>query len=237
MTALPEDLIDLIRELQRKVQRLSTAVAARPALNEITNGDVTISGGGSLLVTKPDKSVLLHIGAIGAAGENPREQGVRVLRTDGSEALTVSGKPTQAVNIRDRFNRIVLADDTQSGGLARPYIPIPLYPSPIRITSTTWTRVLQGGMYLQHPRIAVGVWIQADANTTVEARVHYLTANDTAVEIGDSIGVSGGSHAQEVSAPHGQAPYTWSNLQIEGRVVTGTGGGAVGVLYAEGRQS
>ncbi|GLF97539.1 hypothetical protein [Streptomyces yaizuensis] len=237
MPALPEDLIDLIRDLQRQVRRLSTAVAARPALNEITAGDVTITGGGSLVVRNPDKDALLHIGAIGAPEENPPEQGVRIRRADGSLALTVSGKPTQALNIWDRFNRVALADDTRAGGLARPYVPIPLYPAPTRITSGSWTRVLQGGMYLQNPRIAVGLWLQAAANTTVEARVRYLTADGTAVELGDSLVATGEAFTREVAAPHGQPSYSWSNLLIEGRVIAGTGEASLGVLYAEGRQS
>ncbi|GAA4905320.1 hypothetical protein ACFPM3_30240 [Streptomyces coeruleoprunus] len=238
MPALPEDLLDLIRELQRQVRRLSTAAVTRPALNTISGGDVTITDGGRLMVVKDESGdALLHIGEIGPHTDGSPQQGVLVRREDGSLAFGVYGGASQALTLWDRFGRIVVADDTVSGGLARPYVPVPLYPAPAPVTSSTWTRVLQGGTYLQHPRLAVGLWVQADAGTTVEARVRYLAADGSTVQLGDVVTATGTAFTQNVVAAHGQPTFSWSNLFVEGRRTAGTGAAAVGVLFAEGRQS
>ncbi|MFG2330583.1 hypothetical protein ACGFMM_13220 [Streptomyces sp. NPDC048604] len=237
MPALPEDLLDLIRELQRRVHRLSTAAVTRPALNTISGGDVTITGGGRLMVKDKAGNSLLHIGGISAHADGTPQQGVLMRREDGSLAFGIYGPDTQFLSVWDRFGSIVVADDTQTGGLARPYVPIPMYPSPTPVTSASWTRVLQGGMYLQHPRLAVGVWVQADTGTTVEARVRYLAADGSTVQLGGDVSATGQSFTEALVAPHGQPTFSWSNLFVEGRRVSGTGAAAVGVLFAEGRQS
>ncbi|WP_175409936.1 hypothetical protein [Streptomyces sp. TRM64462] len=237
MPALPEDLLDLIRELQRRVHRLSTAAVTRPALNTISGGDVTITDGGRLMVKDETGDTLMHIGGITPHTDGSPQQGVLIRREDGSLAFGIYGGDTQALTIWDRFGKIVVADDTVTGGLARPYVPIPLYPAPTPVTSTVWTRVLQGGMYLQHPRLAVGLWVQADADTTVEARVRYLAADGSTLQLGETATATGSAFTQLIVAPHGQPTFSWSNLYIEGRRTSGTGSAAVGALFAEGRQS
>ncbi len=60
MPQLPEDIIDRLTRMERRIQQLSTAVNTRPALNTITGGEVEISDGtlkvtdgGTLLVQRP----------------------------------------------------------------------------------------------------------------------------------------------------------------------------------------
>ncbi|MEE1751743.1 hypothetical protein [Streptomyces sp. SP18CS02] len=237
MPALPEDLLDLIRELQRKVQRLSTAAVTRPALDTISGGGLTITDGGRLTVRDAQDNTLLYLGSIQDHDDGTPQQGALIRREDGSLALGLYGDETQALSIWDRFGSIVAADDTQRGGLARPYVPIPLYPAPAPLVSDQWTRVLQGGMYLQHPQLAVGVWVQAGADTTVEARVRYLAEDGATAQLGETVTATGEAFTRMILAPHERPIFSWSSLYVEGRRTSGTGDAAVGVLFAEGRQS
>ncbi|MER5862357.1 hypothetical protein [Kitasatospora sp. NPDC002040] len=237
MAALPENIVDRLRDMQRKIQQLGAEVRNRPGLTRIL-GDLTVSGGGRLTVRTPEDKTLARIGDITAAGASP-QQGMLVYRDDASLAFSISGSSgaTQWVGIWDRLGHLAVSDDTVTGGLARPYVPIPLYPAPLPITSASWTRVLQGGMYLQHPRIAVGVWVSAAAATTVEARVMYLNSDGVSVQLGSTVTVAAQAVTQQVIGFHGQPPFTWSNLYVEARRTVGTGAASAGVLFAEGRQS
>jgi hypothetical protein len=209
MAALPENIVDRLRDMQRKIQQLTIEARYRPALTRVL-GDLVITGGGRLLAYRKDGSL--------AAGLS-------------------SADSNQWFGIWDRFQRLVVSDDTATGGLARPYVPIPLYPAPVPVTSASWTRVLQGGMYLQHPRIAVGVWVAAAASTTVEARVMYLNSAGVSTQLGNTITVTNQALTQEVHGLHDQPAFTWSNLYVEARRTVGTGAVSAGVLYAEGRQT
>ncbi|GAA1152142.1 hypothetical protein F4556_004068 [Kitasatospora gansuensis] len=237
MAVLPENIVDRLRDMQRKIQQVAVEARNRPALTRIL-GDLTVSGGGRLTVRAPDDKTLLRIGDITAPNAAP-QQGMLTYRDDGTLAFSISGSGSdrQWVGIWDRFEHLVVSDDTLTGGLARPYIPIPLYPAPTPITSSGWTRVLQAGMFLQHPKIAVGVWVSAAAATTVEARVMYLNSSGVSVQLGSSVTANGTATTQQVIDFHGQTPFTWSNLYIEARRTVGTGAASAGVLFAEGRQT
>ncbi|MEW1546666.1 hypothetical protein [Streptomyces tsukubensis] len=238
MPMLPEDLVDLIHDLRRRLDRVSLAAGTRPALTMVTN-PLTVADAGRISVRDATDAELAALGSIGVNQDGSQQQGVLIRREDGTLALGLygAGDGRQTLSARDRAGNVVLADDASGGGLARPYIPIPLYPAPTAVTSAEWTRVLQGGMYLQHPRIAVGVWVQADPGTTVEARVRLLAADGTAVQLGPVVTATGAAFTEEVTAVHGGAAYDWSSLYVEGRIAAGSGKAAVGVLYAEGRQS
>ncbi|MEU3598796.1 hypothetical protein ABZ714_08710 [Streptomyces sp. NPDC006798] len=238
MPALPEDLIDLIHDLRRRLDRVSLAAVTRPAQGAVT-GALTMTDAGRLSVRDGTDTELITLGAIGVNADGSQQQGALFRRDDGTLALGLygSGDGRQSLSVQDRTGAVVVADDAAGAGLARPYVPIPLYPAPAAITSADWTRVLQGGMYLQHPRIAVGVWVQADPGTTVEARVRFLAADGTTAPLGQVVTATGTAFTEEVTALHGSPGYSWSNLYVEGRVTAGTGRAAVGVLYAEGRQS
>ncbi|MGW1716444.1 hypothetical protein [Streptomyces sp. NPDC002156] len=66
MPQLPEDIIDRLTAMERRIQQLSTAVNSRPALNKVSGGGVEITDGGWLhvLPSSGDPAVF----SVGAGG-------------------------------------------------------------------------------------------------------------------------------------------------------------------------
>ncbi|GAU67692.1 hypothetical protein SSP35_05_02590 [Streptomyces sp. NBRC 110611] len=62
MAAIPLDLLDRIRTLERQVRELAGRAHMRPALNQINHGAVRIGEGGSLDVRAPNGTQVLGVG-------------------------------------------------------------------------------------------------------------------------------------------------------------------------------
>ncbi|MDX3454324.1 hypothetical protein PV396_20660 [Streptomyces sp. ME02-8801-2C] len=68
MPQLPEDIIDRLTAMERRIQQLSTAVNSRPALNRVAGGGVEITDGGWLHVLPASgDSAVFSVGAGGLA--------------------------------------------------------------------------------------------------------------------------------------------------------------------------
>ncbi|WP_406439436.1 hypothetical protein OHB00_30490 [Streptomyces sp. NBC_00631] len=123
MPQLPEDIIDRLTQMERRIQQLSTAVNTRPAQNTVTGGAVEITGGGSLAVRPPSGGP-----AIFAVGKwTGAEYGLAMRRQTGQLALSLyNGDSTatglQPLRIYDSANRELISDDVATGGLARPWL-------------------------------------------------------------------------------------------------------------------
>ncbi|MFF4701241.1 hypothetical protein [Streptomyces chattanoogensis] len=148
MATLPNDLLDRIRALERKVRQLAGSAQTRPALDEIRDGVVRITEGGQLVVAPPGKDY-----ATFAAGEWPDgAYGLVARRMDGSYALTVEGEAedrgTWRLWSRDTAerDRILLMDDQHSPRhLGRPWLPLQLHPTASqRTTDTAWAHAWVG---------------------------------------------------------------------------------------------
>ncbi|GAA4074021.1 MULTISPECIES: hypothetical protein [Streptomyces] len=167
MAAIPTDLLDRIRALERQVRALMGSANTRPAMDRISGGNVVISDGGQLAVRNRDEqkgAELLYIGQVSPARPGGEEQqGFFVRRDDGSKALTVHAdapdlQPNQSVKVFDRKGNALFADDLGGEGLARPYIPYPL-PTPEdtghweSTSATEWTTLYNGNAIAQHPSL------------------------------------------------------------------------------------
>jgi hypothetical protein len=135
MPQLPEDIIDRLTQMERRIQQLSTAVNSRPALNRISGGTVEITDGGSLLVRTPAGTPMFRVG--GWSGD---EYGMEIHRQTGSLAMSLfngdgSATSLQPVRIYDNGSREIISDDVNTGGLARPWLA--MLP-PQDTTQTRW---------------------------------------------------------------------------------------------------
>ncbi|MFJ7523972.1 hypothetical protein ACIQ1S_03520 [Streptomyces griseus] len=135
MAAIPQDILDRIRALEREVRTLTGRANIRPAMNEITNGPVKIAEGGSLEVWAPDGTGIFGVGALWDGA-----YGVQIQRSDGTLAYQVggSGEGSNMVRTFSRSGSVILMDDYYSREfLGRPWMPIQLFPTKQQGTEST----------------------------------------------------------------------------------------------------
>lgn len=190
MAAVPTDLLDRIRALEREVRELRGRSQMRPAMDQILNGSVVIGEGGSLEVRAPDGATLTRIGRVPPdyPGEIPQQSFV-VRRNDNSTAIAVwtsdtERTPVQPVRIFDRYGSIIFADDVLDEGLARPYIPYTLAMTNHSTTSTEWSGCYEGYGIAQHPRIAAYIGMTYFGSRGGQVRV---LINDQVVGSGETV--------------------------------------------------
>uniref|UniRef100_A0AAU2JUA6 Minor tail protein n=1 Tax=Streptomyces sp. NBC_00049 TaxID=2903617 RepID=A0AAU2JUA6_9ACTN len=176
MPQLPEDIIDRLTAMERRIQQLSTAVNTRPALNTISGGEVRISDGGSLSVVEPVNGTKI----LGVGAWSPTEYGLEIKRKSGKTVLSVrnvvTGDYDQAFRVFDSFNNEIVADDVVAGGLARPWLAM----LPPQDTSTTrwpqtnatgWTTVARSFNPIWQPKMRLYCLTAAAAGVTGKIRV------------------------------------------------------------------
>ncbi|MFE6689648.1 hypothetical protein ACFVFQ_24610 [Streptomyces sp. NPDC057743] len=227
MAAVPLDLLDRIRALERQVRELAGRTQTRPALNRITHGAVIIGEGGSLDVRSPGGAQILGVGQFPTG-----RYGVSMAREDGTgAALEVGGNDTNASQMIRLFARagypepIVMDDAHADGYLGRPWVPIPLAPS-AHVTAADWTTTHAGTLRTQHAVIAAQWSLYAPAGTTAEARLVLKRDGDVS-QIGDTITATGGKEvftAQRITpGSHGLSHGDVAGLLIQARRTAGTG--------------
>lgn len=144
MPQLPEDIIDRLTQMERRIQQLSTAVNTRPAQNTVTGGSVEITGGGSLAVRPPSGGA-----AIFTVGKwTGAEYGMAMRRQTGELAMSLfngDGTATglQPLRIYDAHANEIVSDDVGTGGLARPWLA--MLP-PQDSTATRWPQTTSTSM-------------------------------------------------------------------------------------------
>ncbi|WKK26876.1 hypothetical protein QZH56_15520 [Streptomyces olivoreticuli] len=62
MAAVPLDLLDRLRELERQVRELAGRSQTRPAMDQVSKGNVRIGEGGSFGVFAPTGAQILGVG-------------------------------------------------------------------------------------------------------------------------------------------------------------------------------
>ncbi|MFE4260310.1 hypothetical protein [Streptomyces sp. NPDC056883] len=175
MPQLPEDIIDRLTAMERRIQQLSTAVNTRPALDTVTGGALTIKDGGSLSVEEPNGTRILGVGFWSAT-----EYGLEIKRQSGKTALSirnaVTGTYDQAVRVFDAYGHEILSDDVVTGGLARPWLAM-LPPQDLatarwpQTNATAWTTVARSFNPLWQPRLRVYCSTAAAAGVTGQVRI------------------------------------------------------------------
>lgn len=176
MPQLPEDIIDRLTQMERRIQQLSTAVNNRPALNQISGGTVEITDGGSLLVRTPSGTPMFRVG-----GWSGSEYGMEIHRQSGSLAMSLyngDGLSTslQPLRIYDSANREIISDDISTGGLARPWLAM-LPPQDTGYTrwpqtsSTSWTTIAMSYNVVWQPKMRLLLNTRASSGATGSVRV------------------------------------------------------------------
>ncbi|MFI9807611.1 hypothetical protein ACIHEJ_25160 [Streptomyces sp. NPDC052301] len=178
MPQLPEDIIDRLTQMERRIQQLATAVNSRPALNKISGGGVEISDGGYLAVRPPSGG-----DAVFTVGRwSGDEYGLAIRRQTGARALTLQngdGTSTSAQPLRifdSSGDRELFSDDIATGGLARPWLPMlpPQDTSTARwpqTTATAWTTIAMSYNVVWQPYMRLLVNTRASSGATGYVRV------------------------------------------------------------------
>jgi hypothetical protein len=166
-TAIARRLADLERQVKelRAARRLETA--------SVGAGGLRIVEGGRFAMDTPAGVRMIDVGKIDdgrfnhADGRPQQAQFMR--REDGSLMFGCFAYPpsgeTQAWTFYDRTGNVILAEDTASGqGLARPALPLPMWPSYAcgwdywpRNSGTTMQELWTGLIYKQQPKVVVVV--------------------------------------------------------------------------------
>ncbi|GLW53979.1 hypothetical protein [Kitasatospora phosalacinea] len=180
MAAIPQDLLDRIRTLERTVRELTGRSQTRPALDQIQHGQVTIGEGGTLTVKDGDGTAVLHIGdVLPNHPDGSPQYGLLLRREDGSLALSMwtDGIVPQGLDIWDSRGHVIFSEDRNTGGLARPYLQTPLYPSN-DLERYTWTdqgspwAMWSGDHVRHHPKLLTAFYLQADSGTVGRAQIY-----------------------------------------------------------------
>jgi len=233
----PTDLIDRIRALERQVQDLAGRVNIRPALNTIVGGSVTIKEGGSLIVEDPDGTQVFNIGRVLPDVDGQPQQATVIRRMDGSLAFAVWTSATtgsQKVVIYDKHSNGIFADDVNSpgGGLAVPWIPIPLPVASVAATtqtgyfsttSATFVRVARSIGFFHHPKVFIDMQMSFGASTTGQARIKIG---------GDVIATFSGNGSGVYDLPNWNYPGYPVQMDVELEMIRLTG---TGTVYATSR--
>ncbi|MFJ5883453.1 hypothetical protein [Kitasatospora cineracea] len=179
MAAIPQDLLDRIRTLERQVRELAGRSQIRPALDQIQHGQVIIGEGGTLTVKDGDGTAVLHVGdVLPAHPDGSQQYGLLLRREDGSLALSMwtDGVVPQGLDIWDSRGNVIFSEDRVTGGLARPWLQTPLYPSN-DLEKYTWTdqgspNDMWSGYHIRHhPKLLTSFYLQCDSGTVGRAQM------------------------------------------------------------------
>jgi len=213
-------------------------------------GGVVVNNGGAVIVNDTGARSIIWLGALPAGfnrADGSAQPGFAFYREDGSLGLFLGDlNPAtppykQAVQLLDRAERVVVADDTNSGhGLAAPHIvAYPMQNTNVNTwpgtTSTSWTQIANGFHEVQNPLLQWSIQLQADAGTTGQVQ---LQVNGS--QIGTTQTVSGGfaSWSPAVTAlPAGIAVGMIPAISLQARVTAGSGSVRAICYWMSGVQS
>jgi hypothetical protein len=174
---LPDNWIDKVRDLQRQIDDVRAAVGLASAT--ITKGGLKLLQGAFLSMVNASGIEVFYVGPDGNGF-----QGIQMHRRTGSVVFTVQRDATSGDDfwaLWEKGGHIVVSDDIQSGGLARPWLHIPMYAlfsmaatsvygyMNLPVSSvTTETDLWKGRIPLVlHPRIGLeGIWGAASGSNS-----------------------------------------------------------------------
>lgn len=224
MAQLPEDIIDRLTAMERRIQQLSTAVNTRPALNKVSGGGVDITDGGWIQVHAPNGTPVFAVGAWEGA-----EYGLALNRQTGEHALTIfngDGTATgkQPVRIYDIGGHEIISDDVKTGGLARPWLAL-LPPQDLGVTrwpqtsSASWTPIARSFNPVWQPQLRLYMPTSAGSGTKGQIKVLVNGADfGSAVSAGSTF-----DHTGPVSANFDADFAGLFTVEVQAQVTSGTG--------------
>ncbi|WP_137993966.1 hypothetical protein [Streptomyces vilmorinianum] len=147
MPQLPEDIIDRLVQMERRIQALSTAVNTRPALNEVIDGALTVRR-----TVDNTVNTILQIGSSTASNTKP------------------------VIRINDGYNHEIFSDDILTGGLARPWLAL-LPPQDVNqarwpsTTATAFTAIARSANPIWQPKLRLVLNTRVSSGATGQVRV------------------------------------------------------------------
>ncbi|MFD9124363.1 hypothetical protein [Kitasatospora sp. NPDC059571] len=239
---LPQGLtgiLQAIKDIRQDIRELRAARRLEAA--SIGAGGLTVTGAGYLTVMDADGSVLLLIGGIEPYGDGTPQRGIALRRADGTLALSVSStsgstSDPQGLVIRDARGNVLVAEDV-SGGLARPWGDIPMYPAKstnwLTTTNASYEVLWRGVVDARNPKLAVSGWAVAAASSGGNVRVKV---NGTV--LGSPVAVTTTSSQWTIGPlAHGVAIGSDLTVEIEAQLTSGAGPVSIGVHHARGQQT
>ncbi|NDK26107.1 hypothetical protein FSY75_16920 [Streptomyces sp. TR1341] len=239
MPQLPEDIIDRLTQMERRIQQLSTAVNTRPAQNTVTGGGVEITGGGYLTVRPPNGGPALF--SVGKWSGD--EYGLAMRRQTGELALSLyngdgTSTSVQPLRIHDIAARELISDDVLSGGLARPWLNmLPPQDSAVarwpQTTATTMTTIAMSYNVVWQPRMRLLMNTRAGSGATGSVRVLVNGSQwGNAVTAGSDFDYSA-PVATDFAAVYG----TLLKVEVQAQVTSASGTVYANPVLMYGRQS
>lgn len=244
----PPGLLErILLEVDKRIAAFARSGFLRNAM--ITQGGITVRNGFLRVQNALGTVTQFFVGGVTPARpDGSLQPGLILCREDGTTAMALYDPipgPTDAdfkqfLAIYDRAGNIILGDDTDSGqGVARPYVPFAFYISrsadwPV-VTGTTFETVYRARGPKQQPKLYVVAWLNATgAGAVAEMRV---LVNGAVWDVPRQS--SPGFVTELVFGPLsvGGGHMSQLSIEIQARLVSGTGNVQVGVARVEGRQS
>lgn len=225
------DLLDKIKELETRISRVERARQLGNAA--IDKGDLTVLGGGSLIIVHPNGTPIAVVGKNVVDGLE--QWGVATYRPDSSVAMvstsTEAGEST--FSIRDKNGDPVFQVDDDFGIS----IPQMLYgltktadiaTPPVTTTSGTFTALWTAHGIVQSPRIKIRFLIQNPGGTTSEVRLTDPTLGITLA--GPQAYGSGFFNYDNIVGPLQFEGYADDRFKVDLEVRRASGAGTVATL-------
>ncbi|MEU0600142.1 hypothetical protein ABZ484_18145 [Streptomyces sp. NPDC006393] len=185
MATIPTDLLDRIRDIERRIRGLMASANSSPAMNQVGSGDIVVGDQGRIRARTSLGEDLLLVGRVQPDRDSEAQryqQGFELRRDDGSLALSLVtadpvNSPVQALRVLDHKGEAVVATDSARGGLARPYLPFPT-PVPVGTAgwestgATEWTTLYAGPGFAQHPRVYCALAVSGTVGAAVRLLVN-----------------------------------------------------------------
>lgn len=120
---LPSNILDRLKRLEQRFAELAKANGLSSA--RIDRGGLTLTNDAFFRMVDDLGVEIVYFGPDGSG-----RQIIRIRREGGSDVIwtgfTLAGN--QFWRLTDRYNRELFSDDTENGGIARPWLATPLYP-------------------------------------------------------------------------------------------------------------
>jgi hypothetical protein len=235
-------------KLRKDVKNAFTSANSRVPYQKIAAGVLKISNslqvlaGAFMRFSYIDQTDGIYMGSnIMFTGE--ATEGIYIRRNNGSTAFTSLTRVSDHygfTGIWDKGGQIVLSDDANSGGLARPWIPhtfattteLTVPPSTRQTASTTDVTLVNTITYLQHPRMVMWAYVYIQTGgSTAEVKVKDVTAGTTLWT-----GTSSGGYINptfDIPGDFGDS----HQIDITVRRASGSNNVGITVLSLHGRQS
>ncbi|WP_406123243.1 hypothetical protein [Streptomyces sp. NBC_00989] len=231
MPQLPEDIIDRLTQMERRIQQLSTAVNTRPALNTVS--------GGTLEVGPATGSPVFKIGKWPGTDEYRME----LRRQTGKLALSMyNGDGTadslQPLRFYDKAEREIVSDDINTGGLARPWLNM-LPPQDTTMTrwpqttSTAMTTIAMSYNIAWQPKMRLVMNTRASSGATGSVQVLVNGAQwGSTVSAGTDF-----TYEALISSDFGSVYGTQLKVEIQAQVTSASGTVYANPILMYGRQT